>query len=128
MFLAFREEGARDWHSNLGIALSHRGAQHRLQFHHLFPKAVLRGAYSSREADDIANLAFIAGRTNRQIGDQPPSHYFPPLLARSGADAFAAQCIPTEANLLGIGAYKEFLAERRVRICAMLNRFLGVGP
>jgi hypothetical protein len=32
MFLAFRAAEARDWHSNLAIALGHRGAQHRLQF------------------------------------------------------------------------------------------------
>jgi hypothetical protein len=49
MFLAFRADGARDWHSNLAIALGHRGAQHRLQFHHIFPKAVLKGSFTARE-------------------------------------------------------------------------------
>ena len=39
MFLAFRAAGARDWRSNLAISLDHSGAQHRLQFHHIFPKA-----------------------------------------------------------------------------------------
>ena len=73
MFLAFRADGARDWQSNLAIALGHRGAQHRLQFHHVFPKAVLKSRYSAREADDIANLAFIGGKTNRQISDKGPS-------------------------------------------------------
>src|SRR5215469_7915379 len=41
MFLAFRNAGAKDWRSNLAIALDHSGSQHRLQFHHVFPKAVL---------------------------------------------------------------------------------------
>src|SRR5688572_14944215 len=50
MFLAFRAAGAKDWRSNLGIALGHRGSQHRLQFHHIFPKAVLKGKYTTREA------------------------------------------------------------------------------
>ena len=44
MFLAFRESGAKDWRSNLLIALDHSGSQHRLQFHHIFPKAVLRNS------------------------------------------------------------------------------------
>lgn len=66
MFLAFREAGAKDWRSNLAIGLDHRGSSHRLQFHHIFPKAVLKGAYTGREADDIANLAFIGGRDQRQ--------------------------------------------------------------
>ena len=71
-----------------------RGAQHLPQFHHIFPKAVLKGSYTSREADDIANLAFISGKTNRQISDKAPKDYFPPLLEKSGADALADQCIP----------------------------------
>src|SRR5258707_12653756 len=65
MFLAFRAGGAKDWRSNLAIALDHSGSQHRLQFHHIFPKAVLKSSCTPREADDIANLAFIGGKTNR---------------------------------------------------------------
>ena len=94
MFLAFRAAEAQDWHSNLAIALGHRGAQHRLQFHHVFPKAVLKSSYTAREADDIANLAFIGGKTNRKISDKPPSLYFPGLIEKSGLSAFEAQCIP----------------------------------
>lgn len=42
MFLAFEDAGARDWSSNLAIAVDHAGVQHKLQFHHIFPKALLR--------------------------------------------------------------------------------------
>src|SRR5205823_10386671 len=52
MFLAFRARGAKDWSSNLQISLGHSGTQHKLEFHHFFPKALLtRAGYSSREAD-----------------------------------------------------------------------------
>lgn len=127
MFLAFRAADARDWHSNLAIALGHRGAQHRLQFHHVFPKAILKSSYTAREADDIANLAFIGGKTNRQISDKAPSQYFPKLIEKSGLDTFAAQCIPTQDHLLEVGAYKSFLTERRRLIAERLNEFLEVG-
>ena len=70
MFLAFRAAGAKDWRSNLAIAMDHKGTHHRLQFHHVFPKALLKSTYTAREADDIANLAFISGKTNRQISDK----------------------------------------------------------
>ena len=126
MFLAFREAGAKDWNSNLAIALSHKGAHHRLQFHHIFPKAVLKGYFTPREADDIANLAFISGKTNRQISDKPPAKYFPALQGRAGAAAFRAQCIPTTPSLLTVKAYREFLAKRRKEITRRLNHFLGV--
>ena len=126
MFLAFRAADARDWRSNLAIALEHRGAQHRLQFHHIFPKTVLKTSYSSREADDIANLAFISGKTNRQISDKPPSQYFPQLIEKSGLTAFQAQCIPTDNELLDVDAYKAFLEERRRLVSQRLNEFLGI--
>ncbi|MGE0082525.1 MAG: hypothetical protein AB7U81_14650 [Thiohalomonadaceae bacterium] len=129
MFLAFRAAGAKDWRSNLTIALDHSGAQHRLQFHHIFPKAQLKNAYTAREADDIANLAFIGGKTNRAISDKPPAIYLPPLVQQHGHEPFVAQAIPTDSPLLEINSYKAFLAERRKRIAARLNAFLdGGGP
>lgn len=126
MFLAFRAAGARDWRSNIAIALDHRGSHHRLQFHHIFPKAVLKGSYTTREADDIANLAFIAGKTNRQISDKLPAQYFPGLVEKTGLAPFDAQCIPTESALLTSDVFKTFLAERRRLISGRLNSFLGI--
>ncbi len=124
MFLAFRAAGAKDWRSHLAIALDHSGSQHRLQFHHIFPKALLRGSYTPREADDIANLAFIGGKTNRAISDKAPVAYLLPLVAQHGAAPFAAQCIPVEEELLALDHYKAFLQERRKRIAAALNAFI----
>lgn len=124
MFLAFRAAGAKDWRSYLAIALDHSGSQHRLQFHHIFPKALLRGSYAPREADDIANLAFIGGKTNRAISDKAPVTYLLPLVAQHGAALFAAQCIPVEEELLALDRYKAFLQERRKRIAAALNAFI----
>ena len=125
MFLAFRAAGAKDWRSHLAIALDHSGVQHRLQFHHIFPKAVLKTSFTAREADDIANLAFIGGKTNRSISDKAPAVYLPPLVDQLGEPAFAAQCIPVEASLLEVESYKAFLLERRKRIATALNTFVG---
>jgi hypothetical protein len=125
MFLAFRAGGAKDWSSNLLISLDHSGSRHRLQFHHIFPKALLRHMYSSREADDIANLAFISGQTNRHISSAEPRKYFPDILQRCGTAPFEAQSIPTEPALLSVDAYKAFLAERRKLISRRLNEFLS---
>jgi len=125
MFLAFRDAGAKDWRSNLAISLDHSGAQHKLQFHHLFPKAQLKHKYTPREADDIANLAFIGGRTNRAISDKLPVHYFSGIVDQHGMEPFEAQSIPTSPALLDLASYKAFLVERRMRIAARLNEFLG---
>jgi len=126
MFLAFRAAGSKDWRSQVAIALSHSGTRDKLQFHHIFPKALLKKAsYTGREADDIANLCFIGGKTNRQISDKSPAQYFPQIEAKSGPEVFAAQCIPTNPALLATDDYKAFLKDRRVRIAARLNEYLA---
>jgi hypothetical protein len=127
MFLAFRANGAKDWRSDLAISIDHSGAKHRLQFHHIFPKAQIKKTYTGREVDDIANLAFIGGKTNRIILDDPPAKYLPPYIQRRGEAAFAAQAIPIDPPLLELDAYKAFLAARRTQIATQLNAFLGAG-
>lgn len=126
MFLAFRAEGARDWQSNLAISLAHSGNLHKLQFHHLFAKALLKKKVSDREADDIANLAFIGGRTNRGISDKAPINYIPQLIQRIGIESFRAQCVPVDDDLLQLDRYKDFLIKRRQMIAEALNNYLNV--
>ena len=127
MFLAFRHDGAKDWRSNLTIALDHSGSQYRLQFHHVFPKAVLtKGGRTSREADDIANLAFISGKTNQKISDKSPSDYIRSIRDSVGPGPFQSQCIPVEDELLEPANYDAFLIRRRELIADRLNAFLGV--
>jgi hypothetical protein len=126
MFLAFRGAGAKDWHSNLSISLDHSGVQHKLQFHHIFPKALLtKAGYQQRDADDISNLAFIGGKTNRVISDKSPKDYLASLVERIGIDGFEAQQIPLEENVLETSAYREFLDVRRARIAARINAYIN---
>ena len=125
MFLAFKDAGATDWNSHLEISLDHAGMQHRLQYHHIFPKAVLsKSGYTPREADDISNLAFIGGKTNRVISDKQPKDYFVELIQKNGTDCFSKQEIPLEETLLITDSYKEFLKIRRQKIVSKINKFL----
>src|SRR5690606_10364541 len=99
----------------------------KLQFHHIFPKALLRRkGRAAREADDIANLAFISGKTNRQIGDREPTDYLSEFLEQGSVKAFQAQCIPCDRALLVSDAYESFLRERRRLVSERLNSFLGI--
>jgi len=76
MFLVFRNDGANDWHTRLAISLNHKGAQHQLQFHHIFPKSYLAKDFDKGQINDIANLSFIGGGTNRKVSDKAPVDYF----------------------------------------------------
>jgi len=125
MFLAFSQDGAKDWVSNLAISLSHNGKQHHLQFHHIFPKAILKGQYRQIVINDLANLSFIGGKTNRSISSKSPNIYFPKISEKQGQSPFVSQCIPTDPDLLTVDAYPQFLAERRKLIAERLNTFLN---
>lgn len=131
MFMAFRERGARDWNSQLAISLKHSGVQHSLQFHHFFPQAVLRRAgRENAEINDICNLVFIGGGTNRKIGDAEPTEYLRDVMEKLGKDGaereLGKQCIPTQQYLWEVENYDEFLVERRKLVANRLNEFLGV--
>ncbi len=128
MFQALKEGGAKDWSSPLQISVSNFGAEHKLQFHHIFPKAILQKKYSKAQANDIANLAFVGGKTNRAISAKEPKVYFPGVIAKQGREALTTQCIPMDESLWSVERYTEFLAERRKLLTARINEYLGPMP
>lgn len=126
MFLAFCANGAKDWRSNINISLNHNGGQHKLQFHHVFPKKILKEVgIHDRSIDDISNLAFIGGETNQKISAKRPSDYVPGYLKTAGAAPFEAQCIPIEDELLKTESFAQFLEKRRALIAGRLNEFIN---
>lgn len=127
MFLAFAEDGASDWSTKLAISVKHSGAQDRLQFHHIFPKAYMAqhgGGLKHGQIDDIANLAFIGGSTNNRISDTAPSDYLAKLAALPDSP-LPAQQVPTDAALYAPDRFADFLAARRRLISDRLNGFLA---
>ena len=127
MFLAFRAAGAKDWLSKIGITINPKRASNKLEYHHIFPKFVLGNRYSTREINDIANLCFISGKTNRRISKREPEEYFRELINTAGIDQFEAQCIPTDERIRSVNMYSSFLNKRRSMIAEKLNVFLEIG-
>jgi hypothetical protein len=128
MFLAFKEDEARDWNTNLTISVNHSGKQDKLQFHHIFPTAYMKKQSKLMDlpsTDDIANLAFIGGKTNREISDKAPADYMKKILEGDGKVQLENQAIPTDLELLKPESYADFLTLRRKLIAERLNRFLG---
>ena len=126
MFLAFREQGATDWRDQLVISLKHSGVQHNLQFHHIFPQGVLKKlGLSTAKINDICNLSFISGRTNRKISDKEPSLYLPDIVGKQGKNSLTNQSIPTDEALWQVAVYDAFLVRRRQLVADRLNEFLG---
>ncbi len=123
MFLAFRKDGACDWRDQLIISLKHTNTKHRLEFHHIFPQDLLKGLEKNL-INDICNMAFLGGRTNKKISNKPPEEYLPQIIDKNGEAALTRQQIPTNPELWPIDQYKRFLAERRRLVANRLNEFL----
>jgi hypothetical protein len=124
VYLALKNAGAKDWQSGIGISLAHQGRLHYIQFHHIFPKSILKEMYEAREIHEIANMAFISGQTNRRISNKPPTAYFPKIIVERGEEALASQCVPLAPELHELERFRDFLVARREALTKTINLFV----
>lgn len=124
-YLALKAGGARDWFSGLGLSLTHQGKLHFIQWHHICPKSLLKArGYETGEINEIANMAFITGQTNRRISNKEPIHYLAEIVAKQGQQALDSQLVPYDQNLLNLDNYREFLRVRREALANRMNEFI----
>lgn len=125
-YLALKDAGARDWFSGLGLSLTHQGRLNFIQWHHIFPKALLReNGYDTGEINEIANMAFITGQTNRRIGRKMPSDYLGQVIIAQGKTALENQLVPTDVEKLTVSNYRDFLNGRRKALADCMNNFIS---
>lgn len=124
-YLALKDAGARDWFSGLGLSLTHQGKLHFVQWHHIFPKSLLKEkGYETGEINEIANMAFITGQTNRRISNKQPVTYLASIVKEQGQQALDAQLVPNDPELLKLENYREFLRVRRKSLADRMNDFI----
>lgn len=125
MFLVFRANGARDWATNLEISTKHGDKVDKVEFHHIFPKAYMRKVrpdLDPRLVDDIANLAFIGSKTNKEISDHAPKEY----AALFPEDFLKAQLVEFAEGTDDPGGFERFIENRRASLAEAINKFLGL--
>ena len=100
-YLALKAADAKDWYSGLGLSLTHQGKLHFIQGHHIHPKSTLKKrGYETGEINEIANMAFITGQTNRRISNKEASSYLADVVSNQAEEALKSQCVPVEAALV----------------------------
>jgi hypothetical protein len=125
LYFVFRQNGAKDWWSGLSLSERHIGKSHSLQYHHVFPKSLLKKEkFEKKEINEISNLAFIGGRTNRSITNKEPKVYFEDIIKKSGEEVLRSQLIPLDRNLWEISNYRNFLEARRKLLSEEINKFI----
>lgn len=125
-YLALKAGGAKDWFSGLGLSLTHQGRLHFIQWHHIIPKSRLKErGYETGEINEIANMAFITGQTNRRISNQEPVVYLAEIARSQGQQALDCQRVPSEPELLKVENYRAFLSTRRQALVKRMNEFIA---
>lgn len=122
LFFLAKRKGVKDWFTGLSISEKSVGRSHALQFHHIFPKALLRDLdIDRRNINDISNLAFINGKTNRSISNKKPENYLEDILQKRGGQALISQHIPLDKAEWELSNFLQFLDDRRVKLTDEIN-------
>lgn len=124
-YLALKASGAKDWYSGLGLSLTHQGKLHFIQWHHVIPKSLLKErGYEPGVINEIANMAFITGQTNRRISNKEAANYLRDVVAKQGEATLESQCVPTDEALWSTDRYADFLSYRRQALADRMNAFI----
>lgn len=126
LYFVLRMNDAKDWWTGLKLSDRHNGNSHKIQYHHIFPKSLLhRAGYDKKEINEIANMAFIGGKTNRQILNKEPGDYLEnKVIPKRGEEALISQLITLERELWKMENYQRFLFDRRQAIAITINDFM----
>ena len=126
LFLIGKQNGIKDWFTGLAINEKMTGKAHAVQFHHIMPKSLLKNmGYDTKIINDMANLTFIGGKTNRNISNKQPHKYLADIVTKQGTAVYKANFIPKNRNLWEIDNYDAFLEYRRKAIVQAINKFIN---
>jgi hypothetical protein len=114
LYVACMNRGIRDFFTGSKVLL-----QEAVDRHHILPRGQFLEPKRST-ADNIANIAFIAGDVNKAISLTGPEVY----LKKISADVLASQCIPDDKALWRIDRAEDFWSKRREMLAESFNEFL----
>lgn len=123
LYIAAMRAGVKDWHTHIAMSAQPMTSTSKIEYHHVFPKARVSRKYGAELTNSLANLAFISGKTNREIGAKDPGSYLPKI----HSERLAEQWVPG-AEFWHVDRFPEFLAERREALTGVLNDMLGLPP
>ena len=116
LYYALRINNALDWWT--GNSLS---STSNIEFHHIFPKRVLKDAgYLDYQINDICNIAIVSRKANRTISAMKPEKYFETVI--QDKNRLYSQFIPSDIKFWKVENYLDFVKQRERNIIEHLNR------
>ena len=126
LYLTVFDAHARDW-INQDVRLGFDREDNELnegfkpEWHHFFPRKVLKGNFDTTLADSIANIVVLNEKANRSFSGNPPNKYLPEYSV--GRERLDEQAIPFNECLV-LDRFEEFLTLRAERLAEMATGFL----
>lgn len=118
LYYALRKNNAIDWWT--GNNLNNTA---NIEYHHIFPKKVLKNAgYSDTQINDIRNIAIVSRKANRKISAMEPEKYF--VTEIGDIDRLYSQFVPKDKKFWQVKNYVDFLKEREELITNSLNTII----
>ena len=114
LYIACANRGVLDFYTGGKVLL-----QNNVDRHHILPRAQFPEGLRPA-ADNIANMAFIAGDVNKSIGQAGPEVY----LATVNTRVLESQCIPTDSALWRIDKADAFWEARRQLLAKSFNEYV----
>ncbi len=114
LYVACMSRGVLDFYTGGKVLL-----QSNVDRHHILPRAQFPDNLRPT-ADNIANMAFVAGDANKSIGADGPEVY----LAKVKTRVLESQCIPTGSALWRIDQAEAVWEARRQRLADSFNKYV----
>jgi hypothetical protein len=91
------------------------------EWHHVFPRKLLRGSFDDAAIDSLANIAVLNEKANRSFSSKPPSEYLQEYQVQP--ERLAEQAVPA-GELLDLDRFEEFLDCRSSQLAERATAFL----
>jgi hypothetical protein len=126
LYLTIFASGARDW-INQDVRIGFDCEDNQLnegfkpEWHHIFPRKILKDKYDESRIDSIANIAVLNEKANRAFSAKPPSKY----LEEHGVkpERLQEQAVPPKKSLV-LEKYEDFLKQRAQQIAKRATKFM----
>ena len=124
LYLLAHDNKAHDWSSSndrIGFSGTELLRGFNPDWHHVFPRAYLRGTSAYRNVDAPANIVAIRKETNLRIGRKAPMEYMEGISDK----LLREQYVPTDRSLFDIARYDEFIERRAADLAAAANELMA---
>lgn len=126
LYLTVFANGAKDW-INQDVRVGFDREDNELnegfkpEWHHIFPRRILKDTYDERQVDSIANIAVLNEKANRSFSSKPPLKYLEEHNVKP--ERLEEQAVPPKEYLV-LERYEHFLRQRAQRLAEAATRFM----